>query len=181
MAVLILPLSVIYGQQAEKPVSWQPIKVLMSIFPAGGGMLDAEREEYANQLVALAVNRIRKEKASPGSLELGHRMVSLALQLSPRNKRAIVANFQLGKGMLPDEVPCDLGEVSFARLLVARGQLLEKQPGKANRELSRYLFQLATELDPKNEDAVYLSELRRLEHGMPDWSQLTKPGDRVAP
>jgi hypothetical protein len=50
--------------------------------------------------------------------------------------------------------------------------LLQQQEGE-NRNLARYLIQLAAEIDPRNEDAVYASELIRLDTGMVDWTPLT--------
>jgi hypothetical protein len=63
----------------------------------------------------------------------------------------------------------------LARLLLTRGQLLEKQAGEENKILARYFIQLAAEIDPKNEDAVYASEVQRLDHGALDWKLITDP------
>jgi len=82
---------------------------------------------------------------------------------------------------LPREVKPEYSKKGFARLLLTRGELLAKQGGAENEKLARYLIGMAVELDPENEDAIYLSEVRRLDHGELDWSQLTDPpvrGDR---
>ena len=39
--------------------------------------------------------------------------------------------------------------------------------------LARIFTELAAEMDPKNDDAVYASELQRLDQGGVDWSALT--------
>jgi hypothetical protein len=52
---------------------------------------------------------------------------------------------------------------------------LEKQGGEENKRLARYFIQLAAEIDPTNEDAVYASEVQRLDHGALDWGLLTDP------
>jgi hypothetical protein len=48
-----------------------------------------------------------------------------------------------------------------------------KQDGAENQKLARYFIQLASDLDPKNEDAVYASELQRLDKGPVDWNAIT--------
>ena len=62
---------------------------------------------------------------------------------------------------------------AFARLLFTRGQLLEKQGGDENGRLARLFIQLAATIDPRNEDAVYASEVHRLDHGPVDWAAVT--------
>ncbi|MES2475582.1 MAG: hypothetical protein V4640_07360 [Verrucomicrobiota bacterium] len=153
--------------------SWDAPRVERSIFKRDLGMLDTEREEYATNLANLAANAVALAKASPASLADARRMLALALQLSPRNKRAVVVNFQLGKGVLPEKTETDYSPQVFARLILTRGQLLEKQGGEDNLTLARYFIQLAAELDPKNEDAVYASEVQRLDLGAVDWAALT--------
>lgn len=178
MAIGCLLLTFASAQSKEQRVEWTPVKVTKSLFPREMGMLDSEREEYADHLVGLAVNRIREAPKADASLVLARRMIALALHLSPRNKRAVVANFQLTKGIVPEAIAADLLPQSFSRLLFTRGQMLEKQGGEANLLLARYLYELATGLDPKNEDAIYLSELRRLELGDVKWAELTDPQDK---
>jgi hypothetical protein len=136
-----------------------------SVFTADLGMLDSEREEYATNLATQASNQVTATKASPGSLVDARRLLALALQLSPRNKRAVVVNFQLSKGILPDGIDGNYSQPVLARLILTRGQLLVKQGGEENQRLARFFIQLAAELDPKNEDAVYASEVQRLDHG----------------
>lgn len=175
VAAVCLLLGFAHAEPKGQRTEWQPLKITQSLFPREMGMLDAEREEYADHLAGLAVGRIRKEPASVANMMWARRMMALALHLSPRNKRAVVANFQLGRGLVPEAVDAGLLPESFSRLLFARGQMLEKQSGHANLRLARYLYELATELDPKNEEAIYLSELRRLEQGEINWSELTDP------
>jgi hypothetical protein len=139
-------------------------------------MRGSEREEYATNLATIAVNQVAAAKASAESLAESRRMIALALHLSPRNKRAVVINFQLAKGIMPEAVEGNYSPQVFARLILTRGQLLEKQGGDENKLLARYFIQLAANLDPKNEDAVYASELLRLDQGELDWAPIT--GDR---
>lgn len=163
--------------EAEEPVKsfpWDAPKVVTSVFSQQDlGMLDSEREEYATNLATIAANHLATAKASPASLGDARRMLALALQLSPRNKRAVVVNFQLTKGVLPEITESNYSPPVFARLILTRGQLLAKQGGEENQKLARYFIQLAAELDPKNEDAVYASEVQRLDHGAVDWLPVT--------
>ena len=174
VAAIFYALASILG--AEEPVKsfpWDAPKVVTSVFTQDLGMLDSEREEYATNLATIASNHLATAKASPASLADARRMLALALQLSPRNKKAVVVNFQLTKGLLPEITDSNYSPPVFARLILTRGQLLAKQGGEENQKLARYFIQLAAELDPKNEDAVYASEVQRLDHGALDWSPLT--------
>lgn len=163
----------LHAEEAPKGFSWDAPKVAESAFTRELGMLDSEREEYATNLAGLAANQVTVAKASPASLAEARRMLALALHLSPRNKRALVANFQLAKGILPEVSKTDYSPQVFARLLLARGQLLEKQGGDENRLVARIFIGLAAGMDPKNEDAIYASEVQRLDHGEVDWAAIT--------
>ncbi len=160
------------ADEAVKSFQWDAPDVAASVFSRELGMLDSEREEYATNLATLAANHLATAKASPASLAEARKMLGLALQLSPRNKRAVVVNFQLSKGVLPEIAESNYSPAVFARLILTRGQLLTKQGGNENQKLARYFIQLAAELDPKNEDAVYASEVQRLDHGAVDWAEV---------
>lgn len=167
--------SLVSAQEVSRSFAWVAPKIVTSIFTNDLGMLDSEREEYATNLAKLASNQVAAAKASPASLADARRILALALQLSPRNRQAVVTNFQLSKGLLPEASAASYSQQVFARLILTRGQLLAKQGGEQNQKLARYFIQLAADLDPKNEDAVYASELQRLDHGASDWSALTDP------
>lgn len=162
---------------AEEPkFVWEPLEIKASAFSRDLVMLDAERDEYATNLAAYAANSIATDGASMASVKQGRRILALALHLSPRNKQAIVTQFQLAKGIVPEKTDGDYSPQVLARLLLTRGQLLLQQAEGENRQLARYLIQLAAEIDPRNEDAVYASEMIRLDTGLPDWAPLTDPG-----
>lgn len=175
VTALALGVAFLHAQEDRKSFQWTPPKVTRSMFTTELGMLDAERDEYATNLATLAVNQVVAAKASAPSLADARRMLGLALQLSPRNKRAVVVNFQLAKGILPEVTDANYSAQVFARLILTRGNLLEKQGGDENKRLARYFVQLAASLDPKNEDAVYASEVQRLDHGAVDWNAITDP------
>ncbi|HEX7261363.1 MAG TPA: hypothetical protein VF258_06070, partial [Luteolibacter sp.] len=152
-AVVILggTISFLGAQEVAKSFAWNGPKVVTSMFTQNLGMLDSERDEYATNLATIASNSVATAKASPASLTNARRMLALALQLSPRNKRAVVVNFQLAKGILPEITESIYSPQVFGRLILTRGQLLAKQEGADNAMLARYFIQLAAELDPKNE------------------------------
>ncbi len=164
------------AEQGASTFAWDPPKAATPVFSPELGMLDTERDEYATNLAILSANSVAQAKASVASLGDARRMLGLALQLSPRNKRAVIVSFQLAKGLLPTVSDSLYEPKVFARLILTRGQLLEKTEVDENKRLARYFIQLAAELDPKNEDAVYASEMQRLDHGPADWAALTDGG-----
>lgn len=136
-------------------------------------MVNNERDEYATNLTSLAVKSIISSKGTQESLDAGRKLLGLALHLSPRNRKAVVVNKQLSKGVMPDSVVADYNADVFSKLLLARGQLLEKQEGKANSILARYFIAIAATIDPRNEDAIYESEMRRIDQGDLSWAPMT--------
>jgi len=140
-------------------------------------MVGSERDEYATNLAAYAVKTVLAQKANQKSLDLARDLLGLALHLSPRNKKSVVVNAQLARGVSPDIVAADYDPEVFAKLLLARGQLLEKHEKEINGTLARYFIELAATIDPRNEDAVYESELRRLDKGELSWKKLTDAKD----
>ncbi len=152
--------------------SWEPLEIRKSIFSQDIVMLDSERDEYASNLAAYAANKISESGASMASVAHGRKALALAMHLSPRNKQALVTQFQLAKGIVPGKTESDYSPQVFARLLLTRGQLLLQQPEGENTQLAHYMIQLAAEIDPRNDDAVYASELIRLDTGGADWERL---------
>lgn len=175
VACFVLMLSTLRAEEGGGAFAWKAPKVVASLYTRELGMLDSEREDYATNLAVYAANQVAASKAALASLDEAYRVIALALQLSPRNKRALVLSFQLSKGVLPEATSGNYSPQGLARLMLTRGQLLAKQGGEENKHLARYFIQLAAEMDPKNEDAVYASELQRLDHGALDWSSITQP------
>lgn len=171
----------LHAADPQKSFAWVPPKVQQSMFSKNIGMLDSERDEYATNLAIYASNMITSGKASAQSLADARRVMGLALQLSPRNKRAIVTSFQLSKGLLPEAVQTNYSPQVLARLLLTRGQLLDKQGGDENKKIARFFIHLSATMDPKNDDAVYASEVHRLDHGDVDWSAVTDGAPKPAP
>lgn len=180
MKAIFLTLALLAGNaradERDAPtIGWEALEIGRNAFSRDLGMLDPERDDYATNLTILAVNRINAAKASKASLTEGRRLLALAMHLSPRNRRAVVANFQLARNILPEKIDPNYGPEAFSRLLLARGRLLETQGGAENLRVARYFIHLAAVVDPKNDDAVYSSELMRLDGGAPDWDALTRP------
>ncbi len=175
---LCLPLC---GAEEPAKFEWNPPKTGAGVFTEALGMLDREREEYADNLAGYASNRVAAAKASVASLAEARRLVALALHLSARNRKALVLSFQLSRGVLPETAPGDYRPQVFASLLFTRGQLLKQQGGVENGLLARVFTELAAEIDPKNDDAVYASELQRLDQGAVDWAALTDVKAGVVP
>ncbi len=173
--LLFLGMASAHAAEEPKEFVWAAPKVVQSIFTPDLGMLDAEREEYATNLANHAANLVITTEAAPASLAEARRMLALALHLSPRNKRALVVGFQLSRGMMPELAAGNYSPQAFAKLLFSRSQILEKQGGAQNTQLARMFVQIAAAMDPRNDDAVYASEVHRLDHGEFDWSPVTDP------
>ena len=169
-----LSLAVTAGAADEKAkFDWKPPVVGAGVFTDKLGMLDREREEYANNLAGYASNRVAAAKASAASLNEARRLVALSLHLAPRNRKALVLSFQLSHGVVPEAEPDNFRPEVLAGLFFTRAQVLKEQGGAENLLLARVFMELAAEMDPKNDDAVYASELQRLDQGAVDWSALT--------
>jgi len=139
-------------------------------------MLDRERDTYATSLAIYAGNKIASEQASQESLDFSRQVIALALHLSPRNRRAVVLNFQLEKGLMPETLEPKYSDKSLAHLFMMRAEQLFGQQGEANQLLSRYLISLAATIDPHNEDAVYAFQMQEIDKGAVSWALLLEDG-----
>lgn len=174
VAVLVMTAQIAASAPDRKvEFEYKPPVVGKGIFTADLNMLDRERGEFASNLAAHAANEVAAARASKGSLERARRLIGLAMHLSPRNKQALVINHQLRKGLLPETTDGVYSPGVFARLLLTRAQLLDRDGGYQDKLLARAFIELATEMDARNEDAVYAFELQRLDHGDFDWSMIT--------
>ena len=157
----------------EKKIDYKAPVVGAGIFTDKLGMMDKEREEYAINIANYSGNKIVEAKASPESLAQARRLLALSLHLSSRNRKAVVMNYQLEKGILPQKVEGDYSSEVLARLLLTRGQLLIKQPAEEDVLLGRCFIEVAAEMDAHNDDAVYASELLRMDNKKINWSMFT--------
>jgi hypothetical protein len=157
----------------EKKIDYKAPVVGAGIFTDKLGMMDKEREEYAINIANYAGNKVVEAKASAESLAQARRLLALSLHLSSRNRKAVVMNYQLEKGIMPQKVEGDYSSEVLARLLLTRGQLLIKQPAEEDVLLGRCFIEVAAEMDAHNDDAVYASELLRLDNKKINWSMIT--------
>ncbi|MFY7817818.1 MAG: hypothetical protein ACOVRB_05570 [Akkermansiaceae bacterium] len=157
----------------EKRIEYHPPVVGAGLFSDKLGMMDKEREEYAINLATYAGNQIAEAKGSPSSLAQARRLLALSLHLAPRNRKAVVMNYQLERGILPHKIEGDYSAEVLARLLLTRGQLLMKQSSEEDVLLGRCFVEVAAEMDARNEDAVYAAELLRLDNNKVAWDKLT--------
>lgn len=164
------------GKAVDFQGNYRKPQINQRLFGGKLSMVNTERDEYATNLAAYAVKVVQGQNADQASLDLARQLLGLGLHLSPRNKKCIVVNAQLARGVMPDIVAADYDPEVFARLLLARGQLLEKQEGAINTVLARYFIDLSATIDPRNEDAVYEAEIRRLDHGKLSWKLLVGAG-----
>ena len=148
--------------------------VRASVFTDALGMLNRERTEYATNIVIIVGNRVIEKKANPESLALAMRATGLALHLSPKNRRALILNGQLKKGVLPKMAETEYSRSTLAALLMQRAKVLFEQKGDENRLLARAMVDLAASFDPSNEDAIYAFELQKIDYGGVSWDRFTK-------
>ncbi len=149
--------------------------VVQKLVFRGDVMLAQERNSYATNLATYAANHVVSRMASKESLENARRILALALHLERRNKQAMVVNFQLREGVLPDVKKGDYNPRTFARLLLARAKLLRKDASddESGKLLASCFIEMAAYIDPRNEDAVFEFESQRIDHGEINWALLT--------
>ncbi len=147
---------------AEKEIKFDytPPVVGKGLFDDKLVMLDRERGEYATNLASYVANQVATTRASKSALDEARRLLALAMHLSPRNQKTLVVNHQLGRGVLPEPTNGVYSAGVFARLLLTRAQLLQREGGSQDVLLARAFIELATAMDPRNEEAV-LPELVR--------------------
>ena len=148
---------------ASEDFGYDPPTVVESRFDENLTMLDRERGEYATNLATHAANLLNTEGTDKATLEEARRLLALAMHLSPRNRKVLVVNSQLRRGVMPEKTEGAYSAGVLARLLLTRAELLRREGGNAqNGLLSRCFVELAADLDPRNEDAVYAFELQRI-------------------
>ena len=157
-----------------KAFAYQPPVVEKCLFDDSLSMFDRERVEYATNLATYAAKCVVEKGADAASLEQARRIIGLALHLSPRNRQALVVNFQLKQGVLPEVKKGDYNPRTLSRLLLSRARLLAQGENENGKLLAGCFVELAALIDPRNEDAVYAYEIQRLESGDVDWRLITE-------
>lgn len=159
-------------EEISKGISYESLVVKRSVF-GDFSMLAQERDEYATTLTRFALETAHADPTDEKTMSEVRRLIGFALNLSPRNRTAVVSNHQLGRGIFPEKKEADYSRSVFARLLLTRGRLLKEQKGAGDQFVGKCFIELAAELDPRNEDAVYESELQKLDTKEVDWSVFT--------
>jgi len=169
------------AQEQQPAFEFKSPVVRESVFKDGLGLMNRERDEYAEAIATFVTNYVAGEKASKESLAFARKGLGLALHLSSRNKRAMVTRFQLSKGTVPKTVETEYSPKTLAALLVTRAETLFEQKGDQNRLLARALIDLAVTIDPHNEDAIYAYELQKIDYGELKWFQFTDIAEAKKP
>ncbi|MDP0492426.1 MAG: hypothetical protein Q7Q71_15365 [Verrucomicrobiota bacterium JB023] len=158
------------GQDKPVELRYKPLELTESLF-APSSMLAQERDDYASNLARVAIEKANADQSDESLFE-ARKLLALALQLSPRNRTANVANHQMGRGILPERKEADYSDAVFARLLLTRAKLLKESGEPVDALLAQCFTEVAASLDPRNEDAVYRFEMLRLDGGEVDWDHL---------
>jgi len=139
------------------------------------GLMTIEREKIAEQLASYVVNELGPRVIAGSdtkSIRLAEKILGLAFHLDPKNKTAVVADFQFKRGISPEKVEADYKPETLSALLYKRSELLFQQEGSSDKTLARYLLYIAVEMNPHNVDAVYDYEIMRRDGRAPDWNSL---------
>ena len=134
-------------------------------------ILAVDRDKLATNIAAFVVNSIKPDGKAE-ALDTAKRLIGLALHLNPRNRIAVVANFQFKKGLAPKKVDPDYSPVTLAEVLQNRAVLLARRGGDLNLMLAGYMLAAAVDIDPRNESAIYELEMYRKAVAEIDWTPI---------
>jgi len=130
--------------------------------PDKTALLEVECERIAAFLARHAAEKYtngvlhgEREAMSEGRL-----MLTLSLHLAPFNAAAVHCSDCWVEGKTPSLPAPGEDTHAFSSFLLTAAQRQSGGPGTARETLSRVLTRLAADLDPKNEDAVYASEVQ---------------------
>ena len=165
------------GVEGSEPTEYRPATIEKGVFSGGNlAMLEHEKSGIANQLSTHVINELapRVEKRDRIATRLAERMIGLALNLDPQNRIATAANVELGRGIAPATIDAEYSVEVRSQLLVTRAGLLREAEDVSSRVLAGFLLEIAVEINPRNEDAVYQFEMFKLDIGHPDWGILIR-------
>jgi len=148
-----------------------------SIFTNDLGMMQLERGQLATHVSGYVCNQLGEAivAGDAPAIALGEKLIALALHLDVRNRRAVTARYQLGRGVAPNRMEQDFESAVFSELLLKRSEALLGSGKVEDHKLARYLVAVAVELNPRNDDAVYRQEMLARSHGEVPWGRLTQP------
>ena len=134
-------------------------------------LLKVDRDKLASSVAAYVVNSV-KDGADAAAMEKARKLLGFALHLSPRNRDAVIANFQFKKGLAKRNIQPEYSPVTLAEVLQSRAMFLIKNGGNLNVDLAGYMLFVAVQVDSTNETAIYELEMYRKDIGAIDWSSL---------
>ncbi len=132
-------------------------------------ILEVDRDKLASSIAAFVVNQI-KPGDNARKLKNARRLIGLALHLNPRNRIAVVANYQFKRGVIPKKIEAEYSPATLAEVLQARADTLMLRGGDLNLLLAGYMLAAAVEIDLTNETAVYKLEMYRKDVAEIDWT-----------
>ena len=132
-------------------------------------LLEVDRDKLASSIAAFVVNGIKPDD-NARQLENARKFIGLALHLNPRNRTAVVANYQFKRGVAPKKIDPEYSPATLAEVLQSRAGTLVRRGGDLNLMLAGYMLAAAVEIDPSNETAVYELEMYRKDVAEVDWT-----------
>jgi len=154
------------GAKYYEPIVTKPLFVVDDI-----AILAVDRDKLATNIATFVANSI-KPGGNADEIDTAARLIGLALHLDPRNRMAVVVNFQLKKGLAPRKVEAEYSPVTLAGLLQRKAEFIHKQGGDLNEMLAGFMLAAAVEIDPRNETAIYQLEMYRKAVAEIDWTPI---------
>ena len=154
------------GAKYYEPIVIKPLFVADEI-----AILAVDRDKLATNIAAFVANSI-KPGGNAEDIDTATRLIGLALHLDPRNRMAVVVNFQFKKGLAPRKVEAEYSPVTLAELLQRKAESIHKQGGDLNAMLAGFMLAAAVEIDPRNETAIYQLEMYRKAVAEIDWTPI---------
>ena len=140
-------------------------------------LLKVDRDKLASSVAAYVANSV-KDGTNGSDLDTARRLLGFALHLSPRNRDAVIANFQFKKGLPRKKIQPEYSPVTLAEVLQSRAKFLIKNGGDLNVSLAGYMLFVAVQVDSTNETAIYELEMYRKDIGPVNWSSLVGEGPK---
>lgn len=153
-------------------VRYRAASIEESLFTADKvGMLELECKDIAESLAGVAMERFEKRRHEWTKKEavLAEKIVVLARHLDPRCKIATEMDKAFASGAAVESRWEKKRVVVLVETLVLRAKLL-RATGKADDvRLAACFLDVAAEIDPKNENAIYAFEIFRRDVGSVNW------------
>lgn len=137
-------------------MGYQQPDLAAQIFNAQKLQITAEqRHAIADALAGYARDHSRNARERG----LASRMLGIALRVEPQNRSAVVLNARLARAEFP-EAP-STQPVNLAQQLVPMAQQCQAAKSPDDQALAGYLYAIVLSIDPKNDEAIYQSEMLR--------------------